>query len=127
MRIFVAGASGFVGSRVLDDLVSVGHEVTALVHSEQSLEEIARANPNVIVVKGDVTSADDMLRAVPRGTEAIIYLPGLLREFQRKGITFRSIHVDGVRNLLAAAKRSGATRWIQMSALGAKPNAKTGY
>jgi len=74
-----------------------------------------------------------MLRAVPNGTEAIIYLPGLLREFPRKGITFRAVHVEGVRNLLAAAKRSGATRWIQLSALGARrmtdhpPNAQTGY
>jgi NADH dehydrogenase len=68
-----------------------------------------------------------MLRAVPLGTEAIIYLPGLLREISRKSVTFRSVHVEGVRNVLAAAIQAGATRWIQMSALGAKPVASTEY
>jgi len=127
MNIFLAGASGFAGSRVLDDLVSAGHDVVALAHSERSLEEIARSNPKAKAVKGDVANADDMLRAVPIGMDAIIYLPGLLREFPSKGITFRKVHVDGVKNLLAAAKQSGATRWIQMSALGASQNGSTGY
>jgi uncharacterized protein YbjT (DUF2867 family) len=134
MKIFLAGASGYVGERVLDDLLAAGHEVTALVHSERSREEIARADPNVKAVKGDVTSADDMLRAVPSGTQAVIYLPGLLRESPThdrssasKPITFRAVHVEGVRNVLAAAKAAGARRWVQMSALGARQNGATEY
>jgi uncharacterized protein YbjT (DUF2867 family) len=127
MRIFLAGASGFAGVRVLEDLVAAGHEVVALAHSERSLRDIAARFPSVTIVKGDVGLPGDMLRAVPSGTDAIIYLPGLLREFPRKGITFRAVHVEGVRNLLAVAKRSGVTRWIQMSALGAAPNASTEY
>jgi uncharacterized protein YbjT (DUF2867 family) len=127
MHVFLAGASGYVGSRVLDDLVAAGHEVVALAHSDRSLEEIAKRNPNVNIVKGDVTNAEKMLRAVPHGTDAIVYLPGLLREAPSKGITFRAVHVDGVRNLLHTAKAVGATRWIQMSALGARPNAPTAY
>jgi uncharacterized protein YbjT (DUF2867 family) len=127
MKIFLAGASGFVGERVLNDLLSAGHEVTALVHSDRSMEEIAGTKPEVRVVKGDVTRIDQMLRAVPEGTQAVIYLPGLLREFPRQGITFRSVHVEGVSNILTAASQSGATRWIQMSALGAVANASTGY
>ncbi len=127
MNIFLAGASGYVGSRVLADLVSADHQVTALVHSDRSLEEIARANPNITVVKGDISRREEMLRAVPLGTEAIVYLPGLLREFPRKSITFQSVHVEGVRNVLAAAIQAGATRWIQMSALGVKQNASTEY
>jgi len=127
MKIFLAGASGFVGERVLNDLLSAGHEVTTLVHSDRSMEEIAGTKPEVRVVKGDVTRIDQMLRAVPEGTQAVIYLPGLLREFPRQGITFRSVHVEGVTNILTAASQSGATRWIQMSALGAVANASTGY
>ena len=127
MNIFLAGASGFVGSRVLNDLVNAGHNVVALAHSDRSLNTIASAYPKVTVVLGDVSRPDEMLRAVPTGMEAIIYLPGLLREFPPKSITFRGVHVEGVRNLLAAAKQVGATRWIQMSALGAKPNSSTDY
>ncbi len=127
MNIFLAGASGFVGSRVLEDLVNAGHDVVALVHSNHSFDEIARSNPKAHVVMGDVANADAMLRAMPGGMDAIVYLPGLLRELPGKGITFRSVHVDGVRNVLAAAKRSGTKRWIQMSALGVNANGSTEY
>ncbi|HZK76067.1 MAG TPA: NAD(P)H-binding protein, partial [Candidatus Kapabacteria bacterium] len=82
---------------------------------------------NVKMITGDVTNAKEMLRAMPNGTQAVIYLPGVLREFPRKGVTFRSVHVEGVRNLLAAAKAVGASRWIQMSALGARPDGATEY
>ncbi len=127
MNIFLAGASGFVGARVLNDLQNTGHKVVALAHSDHSLMEIADAYPNVTVVRGDVSRRDDMLRAVPNGTEAIVYLPGVLREFPGKSITYRAVHVEGVRNVLAAAKQVGATRWIQMSALGATTNSSTDY
>ncbi|HET6400332.1 MAG TPA: NAD(P)H-binding protein [Candidatus Kapabacteria bacterium] len=127
MKIFLAGATGFVGERVLNDLLSAGHEVTALVHSAHSLEEIVRTNPNVKAVTGDVANAEAMLRAMPTGINAVIYLPGVLRESPRKGSTFQAVHVEGVRNVLAAAKAIGARRWIQMSALGARPNTSTQY
>jgi NADH dehydrogenase len=67
------------------------------------------------------------LTEAAQGQEAIIYLPGLLREFPSKGITFQKVHVDGVRNLLAIAKESGVQRWLQMSALGTTAEATTGY
>jgi uncharacterized protein YbjT (DUF2867 family) len=127
MNIFLAGASGYVGSRVINDLVVAGHHVVALAHSDHSLQEIARTYPNVTVVQGDVSRPEDMLRSMPQETEAIIYLPGLLREFPRRGITFRTVHVEGVRNVIAAAKQAGARRWIQMSALGARPDTSLKY
>jgi NADH dehydrogenase len=127
MNIFLAGASGYVGLRVLQDLVAAGHDVVALVHSDRSADDIVRINRKVTVVKGDVSNPGDMLKAVSLGIDVLIYLPGLLREFPGKSITFRSVHVDGVRNLLAAARQSGVTRWIQMSALGVGANSATGY
>ncbi len=127
MKVFLTAAAGFVGSRLLDDLLAAGHEVTALAHSDRSLEQLRRLHPELNIARGDVTKAGDMLKAVPSGTEAVIYIPGLLREFPSKGITFRGVHVEGVRNTLAAARNAGATRWIEMSALGTGPHGKTGY
>jgi NADH dehydrogenase len=127
MKIFVAGASGFVGEPVVRDLLSAGHEVIALAHSLQSVEALKSIHPGLAAVAGDVANRDAMLRAVPYGTEAIVYLPGLLREFPKKGLTFRAVHVEGVRNLLAAAKQATAIRWVQMSALGADSNPTIEY
>jgi uncharacterized protein YbjT (DUF2867 family) len=127
MRIFLAGASGYVGSRVLDDLLAKDHEVTAHAHTDRSRQELLRKHPSLQVALGDVADAEAMLRAVPLGIEAVIYLPGLLREFPRKGISFQKAHVEGCRNLMAAGKRAGVRRWIELSALGAGPGAKTPY
>ena len=139
MNVFLAGAAGYVGSRVLDDLLVAGHSVSALAHSERSRASILRKHPEVTVVIGDVGNAEAMQRAMPTGLEAIIYLPGLLREFPGKGITFQSAHVEGTKNLLNAwsgasspalpanKKQPQPLRWIEMSALGTGPNASTAY
>jgi len=127
MRIFLAGASGYVGSRVLDDLLARGHEVTAHAHTERSRIELLEKYPTLTVAIGDVANADQMMRAVPMGTEVVIYLPGLLREFPRKGISFQRAHVDGCRNLMAAGNHAGVRRWIELSALGTGPGARTPY
>lgn len=125
MTIFLAGASGFVGERVLDDLVAAGHTVIAHVHSDRSREAIATKYSGTKVVQCDMAIADEVGGIIPDGVETVIWLPGLLRE--SNGETFERVHVDGVRNLLADAKRAGVRRWIEMSALGVGPDAKQKY
>jgi NADH dehydrogenase len=127
MHILLPGASGFVGSRVLEDLLAAGHRITAIASSERSSRELTTRYPGVGVVIGDVSSEAAMRVIEPGPIDAVVYLPGLLREFPSKGITFEGVHVQGVRNLIAVAKRLGAMRWIEMSALGVGLNAKTGY
>ena len=127
MHIFLTGPTGFVGSRVLDDLLSAGHKVTALAHSKRSRAELQRLYPQVALVIGDASKAEDIRGIIPPGTDAVLYLPGLLREFPKRGATFQAVHVEGVRNLLGEAKRAGVRRWIQMSALGVSADASTGY
>jgi uncharacterized protein YbjT (DUF2867 family) len=129
MKVVVAGATGFVGEEVVNRLSSEGHEIVGIVHSESGSNALTKTHSEIKQVRADV-SDDASVRAGESafaGAEALIYLPGLLREFPAKGITFRKIHVDGVRVLIEAAKRLGIRRWIQMSALGARADAPTGY
>lgn len=62
---------------------------------------------------------------VETAPDAVINLLGIIRETQ--GGTFRSVHVEYTRQLLAGALRSGAGKFIQMSALGAAPSALSAY
>jgi uncharacterized protein YbjT (DUF2867 family) len=125
MKVLLPGIAGFVGKAVLRHLLANGHEVIGLIRSNKDRDQIGdRASTQLII--GDVTDPSAWAQAIPH-VDAVIYLPGLLREFPSKGVTFQSVHADGVKSLLEVAKSKGATRWIQMSALGVGKGYHTGY
>lgn len=121
MKIFIAGGTGFVGGHLKRELLERGHELRMLVHKRSP--ETASA---VEQVEGDVTRLESFVQAV-NGCDAAINLVGIIREFPSRGVTFESLHVQATANMLAAALKSGVNRYLQMSALGARPNAVSKY
>lgn len=117
MKVAVIGGSGFVGTHLIDHLLAAGHVPRLLVRpgSERKVERAQACE----LVPGDVTDAA-ALRACIQGSEAVIYLIGLLREFPARGITFEAMHLRGVQDSIAAAQSAGVRRFILMSANGVK-------
>jgi putative NADH-flavin reductase len=66
MKVVLFGASGMIGSRILNELVRRGHQVTAVVRNPEKI-----TSPGVTVVKGDVTDAASVAAAA-QGAEAAI-------------------------------------------------------
>jgi NADH dehydrogenase len=60
-----------------------------------------------------------------KGVEAVIHLIGIIAETST--VSFEQAHVEATRNVLAAAKQAGVTRWIQMTAAGTRPHARSRY
>ncbi|MBF4607122.1 NAD-dependent epimerase/dehydratase family protein [Curtobacterium sp. VKM Ac-1393] len=56
MHVFLTGASGYIGSSVLRSLVAHGHEVTALVRSDEKAQHVRDSGGRAVV--GDVTDTD---------------------------------------------------------------------
>lgn len=121
MKIFIAGGTGFVGGHVVRELTARGHQVRLLAHRRSE-----SANSAIEIVEGDVTRMDSFAHAVA-GCDAVINLVGIIREFPTKGITFEHLHVQATDNMLAAAAKAGIRRYLQMSALGTRPNAVSDY
>jgi nucleoside-diphosphate-sugar epimerase len=71
MRVFVTGASGWIGSAVVDDLLAAGHEVTGLARSDASAAAIAAKGAQVR--RGDLDDLDG-IRAGATDAEAVIHL-----------------------------------------------------
>ena len=124
MKIFLTGSTGFVGKQILQDLLENKYQVRCLVRkgSEQKIAQFK----DVDIAYGDITDASS-LDGKLKGCDAVINLVCIIREFPSKGITFEKLHYEGTANLVNAAREQGVRRFIQMSALGARPNGKTQY
>ncbi|GAA4794704.1 SDR family oxidoreductase [Streptomyces ziwulingensis] len=71
MRVFVTGASGWIGSAVVDELLAAGHEVTGLARSDASAAALAAKG--VRVRRGDLDDPDG-IRAGAGAAEAVVHL-----------------------------------------------------
>jgi nucleoside-diphosphate-sugar epimerase len=71
MRIFVTGASGWIGSAVVPELISAGHQVLGLARSEASADAVADMGAEVL--HGDLDDTD-VLRAGTLGSDGVIHL-----------------------------------------------------
>jgi uncharacterized protein YbjT (DUF2867 family) len=118
MRVFVTGATGFVGPAVANAIVDAGHEVRVLERKPGAWSEAGiRCQA---AVQGDVTDSEAMRRAV-RDTDVVVHLVGIR---QGKPAEFERVMIGGTRNLLAAAKEAGVRRVVLMSALGFREETK---
>ncbi len=119
MKIAMTGATGFVGGSVLQRLLRREHDVAVLVRDPARAGRI-RDLGGARIVRGGLGD-EGAVRELTEGTEAVVHLVGIIVE---KGPqTFRCVHVDGTRALVAAARAAGVRRFVQMSALGARPDA----
>jgi len=71
MRVFVTGASGWIGSALVPELISAGHRVLALARSDASAKAIADLGAEVL--RGDLNDTD-VLRAGALDSDGIIHL-----------------------------------------------------
>ncbi len=71
MRIFVTGASGWIGSAVVPELLGAGHEVIGLARSEASAHRLEAAG--AMVQRGDVDGPDGLAKAAA-DSDGVIHL-----------------------------------------------------
>ena len=71
MRIFVTGASGWIGSAVVPELLGAGHEVVGLARSEPSAQRLEAAG--AIVQRGDLDDPDGLAKAAA-DSDGVIHL-----------------------------------------------------
>ncbi|HEX5206968.1 MAG TPA: NAD(P)-dependent oxidoreductase [Steroidobacteraceae bacterium] len=120
MKIFLAGATGAIGKRLVPLLLAAGHEVTGTTRSEDKAVALRTAGVLPLVV--DVFDASSLSRAVATAKPDIVVhqvtdLPPGLDPSQMAEATRRNAHVrkEGTRNLVSAALQAGVRRFVSQS------------
>jgi len=118
--VFVAGASGAVGRRLIPELVAAGHEVTAMTRSAAKTDELRALGAEVAVA--DALGKPHVIQAVMRAEpEVVIHqltaLAGATnyRRFDAMFAQTSRLRTEGTEHLVAAARAAGARRLIAQS------------
>lgn len=114
MRIFLTGATGFIGSVAARQLVAQGHEVVTIARSPEKAGDLARLG--VKIHKGDITEKES-LRVPMTGADALIHMAGWYKVGTRDKSLGQQINVDGTRNVLEMMRDLGIPRGVYTSTL----------
>jgi nucleoside-diphosphate-sugar epimerase len=130
VRVFVAGASGTVGRRLVPLLADAGHEVVVGTHTAEKASELAALGAEPVAM--DALDAESVLTVVRQAEPEVIVhqltaLKGVtnLRNFDKAFALTNRLRTEGLDHLLAAARAVGARRLIAQSYTG-WPSARTG-
>jgi NADH dehydrogenase len=125
VRVFVTGATGFVGRAILVRLQGVGHSARILVRNPDSSHFRALfSDARLETHRGNILDPSTLQDAL-EGVDAVIHLVGIISECRAN--TFDNVHRLGTENIVQAAQEAGVQRLVHMSALGTRPNAVARY
>lgn len=103
MRLFITGASGYVGSVVTEKAVRQGHEVVGLIRSDKGADKVRRLG--AIPYKGSLEDTDALARAAQE-SDAVLHL-GFVHEFDRPYSELLEIDIAAIKAMGAALKGPG--------------------
>jgi dihydroflavonol-4-reductase len=115
MKCFVTGASGFIGSNLVQELLARGHRVKAFVRPGS--DDHALLGQNAGRVTGDLSNRSQLEREMA-GCDWCFHLAASYHLWMRNYAPMYAVNVEGTRNVLEAAGRAGCTKIVYTSTVG---------
>lgn len=113
LKAFVTGATGFVGGHLCRELVAQGWTVSALVRPQTPPEDLAELP--LELCPGDVTDLPSLYDAIPEAVDCVFHVAASTNIWARRNAMQEAVNVGGTRNVLDAALRARARRFVHTS------------
>ena len=111
-NILLPGATGYLGSYVLNGLIENQNQVLAIVRNPNKLKN---NNENFLEVKQAEVTKPDTLRDICKGIDTVISTIGITR--QKDGLTYMDVDYQANMNLLEEAKKADVKHFVYVSAI----------
>jgi dihydroflavonol-4-reductase len=114
MKVFLTGATGFIGTHVARELARQGAQLRLLVRPTSNLRNLEGLAAETVV--GDLLQAEP-LRTSIRGCDALMHVAADYRLWVRDPKTMYAVNVDGTRSLLRIAREESVPRCVYTSSV----------
>jgi len=114
MKVFLTGATGFVGTHVARELALQGVQLRLLVRPTSNLRNLEGLAAETVV--GDLLQPESLRTAI-RGCDAVMHVAADYRLWVRDPKTMYAANVDGTRALLRIAREEAVTRTVYTSSV----------
>jgi dihydroflavonol-4-reductase len=115
MKCFVTGASGFIGSNLVQELLARGHHVKALLRPDADVGGLA--DLKIERVGGDILDREVLARELA-GCDWCFHVAGIYQLWRRNYAHMYEVNVEGTRRVIEAAGRAACQKIIHTSTVG---------
>jgi dihydroflavonol-4-reductase len=121
--IFVTGATGLIGSKIIHQLVQEGHAVKALVRNNADTSLLKTCLDRISLVEGDVLDVATVDKAM-EGVEYIIHTAAVVSYAPSRFDEMRRINIEGTANMVNIALSKGIKKMVHISSIAALGRSK---
>lgn len=114
MRVFITGATGFIGQKLAAALLAEGHQVRALV---RDVKRLPIAHENLITISGDLSDKNALLQAM-KGCDLVFHMAAFAAVWEQYPGQYFEINVKGTDHVLGAALDAGVKKVVYTSTAG---------
>jgi len=112
--VLVTGASGFIGRAVVVRLCAAGYTVHCLLRKTSDRKRAENADGNAMVHIGDVGEVESLLEAM-KGCDSLVNCAGLNSFWEKDRSRYRTVNVNGTRNVMEASLQAGVKKVVHIS------------
>lgn len=114
MKIFITGATGFIGTYLVRRLAQTAHELCCLVRETSDVRELE--DLGLSLVTGDVTDKDSV-RAGMEGNDWVLHLANVYSFWEPDKQVYTDVNVKGTRNVMECALELGVAKVVHVSSI----------